>query len=237
AGALQDYDRALVVGERTFGKGVVQTVMDLPEGHKLRITTGTWYTPLDRALHRPRDVKGRPLPEDVDTFPTVRTPAGRELYATGGIFPDLEVPADTLTLPEQDLVRHAGEAEVPLGIRIQEFAFDEAQALKAAGSAPRLRQEPFDAFVDRLVEAGVPAEVLQDPEARSYLAWRTRFAIADRMNDLEASTSFRMERDAALAQAVRLLEDSSSQGDLFVRPRQIREEKASSLGANSGAGR
>lgn len=234
AGALQDYDRALVVGERTFGKGVVQTVLDLPEGHKLRITTGTWYTPLDRALHRPRDITGRPLPEDVDTFPTVRTPAGRELYATGGIFPDLEVPADTLTLVEQDLVRGAGEAEVPLGVRIQEFAFDEAQALRQAGEQPHLRDAPFDAFLDRLVEEGVPAELLQDPEAREYLAWRTRFSIADRMGDLAASTTFRMERDAALDQAVRLLDGSSSQGDLFVRAQQIQEER-SSVGTESGA--
>lgn len=236
AGALQDYDRALVVGERTFGKGVVQTVMDLPEDYKLRITTGTWYTPLNRALHRPRDAKGRPLPENVDTFPTVRTPSGRELYATGGIFPDLEVATDTLTLPEQKLVRDAGEAGVPLGIRIQEFAFDEAQALRKAGDEPQLRDGPFDAFVDRLIEEGVPADAIQDPEARDYLAWRTRFAIADRMGDEAASTVFRMERDGALDQAVRLLESSSSQGDLFVR---AREEKAreTSVGADSGAGR
>ncbi|NIP82727.1 MAG: S41 family peptidase, partial [Gemmatimonadetes bacterium] len=58
AGALQDYDRALVLGERTFGKGVVQTVMNLPHSRRLRFTTGTWYTPLGRSLQRTRDSQG-----------------------------------------------------------------------------------------------------------------------------------------------------------------------------------
>lgn len=233
AGALQDYDRALVVGERTFGKGVVQTVTNLPEGHRLRITTGTWHTPLDRAIHRPRDVTGRPLPESLDTFPTVQTPAGRELYATGGIFPDLEVPADTLTTVEQELVRKAGEAEVPLGIRIQELAFKEAQALRAAGEEPRLREEAFDAFVEALVEEGVPEDALASDEALDYLRWRARFSIADRMDELRASITFRMERDPALARAVELLRESTSQGDLYARV-EAQRQGADAVGADAG---
>ncbi|MCH1570542.1 MAG: S41 family peptidase, partial [Longimicrobiales bacterium] len=50
AGALQDYDRAVVLGQRTFGKGVVQTGMPLPYGRRLRFTTGSWLTPLGRSL-------------------------------------------------------------------------------------------------------------------------------------------------------------------------------------------
>jgi carboxyl-terminal processing protease len=62
AGALQDYDRALVLGERTFGKGVVQTVMELPHGRRLRFTTGSWLTPLGRSLQRDRDSQAGRLP-------------------------------------------------------------------------------------------------------------------------------------------------------------------------------
>lgn len=54
AGALQDHDRALVLGTRTFGKGVMQSVFPLPGGNYLRLTTGTWYTPSGRSIHRAR---------------------------------------------------------------------------------------------------------------------------------------------------------------------------------------
>jgi carboxyl-terminal processing protease len=54
AGALQDHDRALVLGMRTFGKGVMQSVFPLPGGNYLRLTTGTWYTPSGRSIHRSR---------------------------------------------------------------------------------------------------------------------------------------------------------------------------------------
>jgi carboxyl-terminal processing protease len=221
AGALQDYDRALIVGERTWGKGVVQTVLDLPEGHKLRITTGTWYTPLDRAIHRPRDAYGLPLAESLDTFPTVQTPSGRELYATGGIFPDIEVKTDTLTLSEQELVRAAGEAEVSLGVRIQEFAFEEARVFRESGEAATLREDSFQTFLARLEEEGVPEDAIQDPEAVRYLEWKVRHATALRMNDLALSTTIFMERDRALSTAVRLLGESASRSDLFARAREV----------------
>ena len=52
-----------MLGERTFGKGIVQSVMDLPYGRKLRITTGSWHTPLGRSLHRERDAGGNVVRE------------------------------------------------------------------------------------------------------------------------------------------------------------------------------
>ncbi|MDT8435234.1 MAG: S41 family peptidase [Gemmatimonadota bacterium] len=58
AGALQDHDRALVMGTRTFGKGVMQSVFPLPGGNWLRLTTGTWFTPSGRSIHRERSGDG-----------------------------------------------------------------------------------------------------------------------------------------------------------------------------------
>lgn len=51
AGALQDYDKATIVGEKTYGKGVVQQLFDLSNGTKLKVTTASWYTPLDRSIN------------------------------------------------------------------------------------------------------------------------------------------------------------------------------------------
>jgi len=230
AGALQDYDRAVILGQRTFGKGVVQTVLDLPYGRRLRLTTGAWYTPLGRSLHRIRDGSGRPAEENLDSLPTIRSEHGRDLVAAGGIFPDLAVPYDTLTLRERDLLQSAAQDQIPLPLRIAEFGFSEAQVLSAAGGSPHLREEAFDAFLEALETEGVSRELLTDPEVRQYLAWRARIAVADRMDRLGASAQVRMERDAVLAQAVQLLREHPSQADLFAAV-----ERMAASGAATGA--
>ena len=222
AGALQDYDRALVLGERSFGKGVVQTVMRLPHGRRLRFTTGEWQTPLGRSLHRPRDMQMRPVEEDLDTFPRVTTPDGRTLVNGGGIFPDLEVEGDTLTTVEQELIRSANEVEVPLGLRLAERSFEAARALEEAGEPAHLDDEILAGFVADLMEEGLPEETVASQEVRDYLAWRLRVGIAQRMNDIGAEANFRQERDPVLEEAVRLLGEVTTQTELF----EVAEERS-----------
>jgi len=215
AGSLQDHDRALVVGERTFGKGVVQTLMPLPRGYRLRLTTGEWHTPLGRSLHRPRDGAGRPLAEDVDTLPTVTTEAGRELLAGGGIFPDMVIEADTLKIVERGLVAAAQSSELPIGLRIEEFAFSQAQAVRAGDATADVSDTALDAFVAALEAEGLPPEAIDDDAARAYLHWQMQISVAERLDDFSLATEHRMERDRVLTEAVELLKASSSQSDLF----------------------
>jgi len=215
AGALQDYDRAVVLGQRTFGKGVVQTVMDLPYGRRLRFTTGSWLTPLGRSLQRPRDRQMMPLPEDIDTLPRVQTAEGRSLVNGGGIFPDLVIMDDTLTVVERDFLRAANEAEFPVSLRIAEFGLGVATERREAGVRPGVSDSEFQGFLDGLVAEGLASELLDDSEVREYLFWRSEMAVAQRMSDVGAEADFRTKRDPVLSEAIRLIQEASSQADLF----------------------
>ncbi len=215
SGALQDHDRAVVVGERTFGKGVVQSVVPLPEGWQLQLTTGEWYTPLGRSLHRQRDAHGTPLPEDSTAFPVFTTEAGRELKGGGGVFPDLEIDGDTLLAVERQLLEEAVAAEFPLGLRLAEIGFDRAQAVVNDGAEATITGERLEAFIAELREAGVPDATLDDPAARRYLLWRLEINLSQRMADDGRLLRFRIQRDPVLAEAVRLLREADDQAELF----------------------
>ncbi len=229
AGALQDYDRALVIGDRTFGKGVVQTVMELPHGRRLRFTTGSWLTPLGRSLQRDRDSQGRPLPEAEDQHPIVVTAGGRELVNGGGIFPDLSVEEDTLLAAEQELIRVSSEIQFPLALRLTEYGFRYASARRAESEPPMVRGTEFEEFMGVLVDQGLPTGLAEDPVVRNYLNWRLRIAVAQRMNDVGAEADIRAERDLPLTEAIRLLSTRSTQAALF-------EAASGSATAASGGG-
>jgi carboxyl-terminal processing protease len=131
AGALQDHDRAVVVGAPTFGKGLVQTLFPLGEGIALKLTTARWYTPSGRTIQRiAKDeedqaaqaamaavadtVPGAPDKESSDSAlkerPIFHTDAGRVVRGGGGIVPDLVVRPDTLTVPEREFAKALGSA-------------------------------------------------------------------------------------------------------------------------------
>ena len=114
SGAIQDQDRGIVVGRRSFGKGLMQRPFDMPDGSMIRLTTARYYTPSGRSIQKPyekgksldyaKDVinrynKGELTNEDSIHFPdslryqTLRK--GRTVYGGGGIMPDCFVPLDT----------------------------------------------------------------------------------------------------------------------------------------------
>src|SRR6266702_766762 len=110
AGAVQDHDRGLIVGETTFGKGLVQTVTSLSENTGLALTTARYYTPSGRLIQR--DYKSVSLYEyhyerKVPDHPTEvkLTDSGRQVTGGGGITPDITVVASKPTKFEQLLYR------------------------------------------------------------------------------------------------------------------------------------
>ncbi len=114
SGALQDHDRATIVGRRTFGKGLVQRPVDLPDGSMIRITTAHYYTPSGRCIQKPYkkgDLKDYEMdlenrykngelihPDSIhfaDSLKCYTLKEHRVVYGGGGIMPDVFVPLDT----------------------------------------------------------------------------------------------------------------------------------------------
>ena len=113
AGALQDHDRAIIVGRRTFGKGLVQQPIALSDGGELRLTIARYYTPAGRSIQKPyganyaeyaAELSGRSVRGELQSADSVRfakelrfrTDHGRTVYGGGGIMPDVFVPRDSL---------------------------------------------------------------------------------------------------------------------------------------------
>lgn len=108
SGALQDLDRAVIIGERSFGKGLVQTVRDLAYNTKLKVTTAKYYIPSGRCIqaldysHRNPDGSVGKVPDSLVTEYTTR--AGRKVYDGGGITPDIKIEPEDFARITQELV-------------------------------------------------------------------------------------------------------------------------------------
>lgn len=152
SGALQDWDRATIIGRRSFGKGLVQEQTVFPDGSAMRLTIARYYTPTGRSIQKPyKDgveayndelmvrIKHGEL-ENADSIHFVdslkfKTPGGKIVYGGGGIFPDVFVPLDT-TYNSEYINRLFGA-----GILTQ-FAYDYVDAHRAMLKG----YENFDAF-------------------------------------------------------------------------------------------
>ena len=112
SGAIQDHDRGVLIGRRSFGKGLVQRPFNLPDGAVIRLTTARYHTPTGRCIQRPyeegkeeyykemtkRLERGEYFHADSIHFPDslkYKTDGGRTVYGGGGIMPDIFMPADT----------------------------------------------------------------------------------------------------------------------------------------------
>ncbi len=112
SGAIQDHDRGIVIGRRSFGKGLVQRPFNLPDGAQIRLTTSRYHTPSGRCIQRPyekgaedyamemekRLKNGEYYHADSIHFPDslkFKTAGGRTVYGGGGIMPDIFIPVDT----------------------------------------------------------------------------------------------------------------------------------------------
>ena len=178
AGAVQDYDRGVVVGTDSFGKGLVQRVFDLPYGTGMTLTTARYYTPFGRSLQRDyssgsiyeyythngeEDETGAGKPKPVGS--PVTTAGGRTLYGGRGIEPDIKAPAQKFT---------------PLLGRINEASFFFVRQL-VAGQIKGF--ETFKRDKQSFVQSIEPGDLAVND--RLFEAFRN-FTVAEKANGLTA---------------------------------------------------
>lgn len=134
-GAIQDWDRGIVVGRRTFGKGLVQRPIDLPDGSMIRLTVARYYTPSGRCIQKPyesieqynkdlidRYNRGEMVSADSIHFPdslkTQTLKLKRTVYGGGGIMPDYFVPIDTTMYTDYYLALRDKGAIVQMNLKL-----------------------------------------------------------------------------------------------------------------------
>lgn len=214
AGALQDNDRAEIVGRRSYGKGLVQVPFELTNGGELRLTVSKYYTPSGRCIQKPykngllyekdfteRIKNGELLYADsvhYDLSQTYKTPKGKIVYGGGGISPDYFVPIDTLEFNEK--ISQAIKSN-----RIKEYIAEYAQRNKNT-----LLELGFEHFsknwqISEAMMSLIIPEKLENSEML-YLKSYAKTYLAKILWGAEASFKIRNQNDKIFLRALQVLE-------------------------------
>jgi len=229
AGALQDHDRALILGTTSFGKGLVQTLFPLEGGYALKMTTAKWYTPSGRSIQKERKllpdgelVEVHPDSLETDSSrkarPAFKSDAGRTVYGGGAITPDVVVKPDTITTREQAFNR-AIAAKSPLVYQaLAGLAFD----LKGKVKSPDFTVEPAwrDDFYNRLKAANVDITRAQFDSVSRYVDWLIGARVSRTTFGDSAEKRRYLDFDPQLLKAMELLQHARTQQDLYAEAQQ-----------------
>ncbi len=222
AGALQDHDRAVLVGTTSFGKGLVQSVFRLSNDASLKLTTSKWYTPSGRSIQRPfRGDEERDPDDDVahaDSAPadSFRTDRGRFVRGGGGIAPDVLVRQDSaVTVGVQRLQTALGRDVVKYTDALAAFALDARARRTVQGPTFAVTPAMREQFLGLLRQRGVRLD-----QATIEATWPI---IERQLGDQTARFVFGREgqvrrqaaHDPVLATATRLAARARTPAELF----------------------
>ena len=233
AGALQDHDRALVLGTTTYGKGLVQSLYSLDGGYSLKLTTGKWYTPSGRSIHRERRITedGRVLegrledgkiiegsPDSAETEvsrlkrPQFRSDAGRVVYGGGGIVPDFLVREDTIALIQREFLRSVASKGQQIQGVLQQYSLElRDRVAPNFAVTPAWRTE----LRRRLDAAGVKIDTHFDSVAAALFTSELDRRVARRAFGEAEAKKRTIDDDHPLRRAIELLQRSRSQRELL----------------------
>lgn len=225
SGALQDNDRATIIGRRSFGKGLVQEQIEIPDGSAIRLTVARYYTPSGRCIQKPynkgldayyseeydRYENGELMHQDSIHFADslkYKTVSGRTVYGGGGIMPDVFVPADTS-------YRSSYLNKVFYKGLVNDFAFSYADKHRTSFASyktntdyvksytpPQTLLNEFVAFAEKI---GIPKNDAQLKKSGAYLLTQIKALMGRNLYDNEAYYPVILKDDKAFAEALKTL--------------------------------
>lgn len=237
SGAIQDHDMGLIVGTPTWGKGLVQTVYNLPYGAGMALTTARYYTPTGRLIQRDYssfydyytynadggDGEGEEeQEEDAEEAPhegpVYYTDLGRKVYGGGGITPDTIVEADELTSYSQFLISRNAHFD---------FAVDYTRRHEVRSTDWTPGPEVLEQFRQWLVKEEISTaeevdEGFEEPETREDALRRIRAHVFNAQWGQDASHRVRAEGDTQIQRALELFERAEQ---LLVQRKSVEPEK------------
>ncbi|HEX6107194.1 MAG TPA: S41 family peptidase [Gemmatimonadales bacterium] len=213
AGALQDHDRAVVIGTATYGKGVLQTTYPLGDEVAIKLTTARWFTPSGRSVQRPpAEAVGGQGNRPPGLAPEVRrTTAGRPVPDASGVLPDLTVRATLRSDAERALSRAMGEEFDRFRGAIASYAAELRARNEVNDESFQVTPDMRDSLYERLGEDGLALERSTYDSAAVYVSEQLGNEIVRELFGTESVVRRQAKADRQLQAALRLLRTTETQ--------------------------
>lgn len=199
AGAIQDWERGIILGARTFGKGSVQNVFPLEGGGALRLTTALWYIASGRCINKRKNDTLRPV------FKTLG-PRGRKIYGGGGITPDIIDTLPSMTKFEQSIYRKGLFFSF-----VNTYTKGHKDLKKNLVITPTI----LDSFKIFITNHDIKFTDAQFEEVKKMITYRLKIEFGGYLNGLRARYKYALPDDPQFNHALVLLEKAGSSKDLF----------------------
>ncbi len=230
SGAVQDWDRGLIIGRRSFGKGLVQKPINLPDGAMIRLTTARYHTPSGRCIQKPytegeKDEYGKDLMERFESGELVNADSidfpdslkyktlveGRTVYGGGGIIPDVFVPIDTTTYSDfHRQVIASGVLNQFMLSYVDEHREEFRHKYKSFGQFDEkyeVKEEMLEALVVEAAKDSIEYDEKEFAVSHDFLFLQMKALVARDLFDMSEYYQVLNTRDKSFLKAVEVLEN------------------------------
>jgi carboxyl-terminal processing protease len=226
SGAIQDWDRGLIVGRRSFGKGLVQRPIDLSDGSQIRLTIARYFTPAGRFIQKSyedkeayeNDYLNRYLNGELSSKDSIDLPDSllhhtlitkREVYGGGGIMPDYFVPIDTTGISDlykdinrKGLINSFTVAHINSNRKSLKETYPDLASFKTDFS---ITKSFFDKFLKKVKDAEIEITDADMKESKSLIKLRIKAGLAQNLYEDASYYEIMNVENSALVEALRLL--------------------------------